>query len=55
MDRNKDRVVSKRVANQSPPARVAWIETELPALPLLIWIALSPPARVAWIETAATT
>ena len=50
VDRNVDDLVFDGETNLSPPARVAWIETErteIAGYP----DARSPPARVAWIET----
>ena len=35
---------------ESPPARVAWIETHV-LVGMLHDLCKSPPARVAWIET----
>ena len=50
VDRNADGTHNAQNLLQSPPARVAWIETFRRRC-LLRCSALSPPARVAWIET----
>ena len=49
VDRNVTKVEASGIDDPSPPARVAWIETQ-------VRVAQkggreSPPARVAWIET----
>ena len=51
VDRNAQTLVSLHIAEKSPPARVAWIET-LRQVPASALNAKSPPARVAWIETS---
>ena len=50
VDRNSDRRRRLLPPLQSPPARVAWIETCWRTSGMRQWLA-SPPARVAWIET----
>ena len=51
VDRNVGKKKTQDKEAQSPPARVAWIETYLPCTPACCLS--SPPARVAWIETMA--
>ena len=51
MDRNASHVVFYSFVMESPPARVAWIETRQALADVLVKV-LSPPARVAWIETS---
>ena len=49
MDRNICNEANKDGIAESPPARVAWIETRHKKHSL--YVMKSPPARVAWIET----
>ena len=51
VDRNADMSITNSWESPSPPARVAWIETDQ-ILGMGIGIVVSPPARVAWIETS---
>ncbi len=50
VDRNCGVGLLVQIYHQSPPARVAWIETPKHQRRSYL-LSLSPPARVAWIET----